>query len=72
MRFFLIASILLLSSKCGPEPYDDCILEPQTDLICTTEYDPVCGCNYVTYANSCSAEAEGLAYYWSGACENGN
>ena len=72
MRFFLITSIILLSSRCGPDPYDECVLEPQTDAICTAEYDPVCGCNNVTYANSCSAEAEGIVDYVSGACENGN
>jgi hypothetical protein len=72
MRLFLIASIILLSSRCGPDSYDDCVLEPPTDAICTTEYVPVCGCNNVTYANSCSAEAEGIVDYVSGACENGN
>lgn len=73
MRLFFIASIMLLSSKCGPdEPYYDCVLDPQTDAICTAEYNPVCGCNNVTYANSCSAEAEGIVDYVNGACENGN
>ncbi len=73
MRLLLIASIILLSSRCGPdETYDDCVLDPPTDAICTTEYVPVCGCNNVTYANSCSAEAEGIVDYVSGACDNGN
>ena len=72
MRLFLVASIILLSSRCGPDYYDDCVLDPPTDAICTAEYDPVCGCNNVTYANSCSAEAEGIVDYVSGACENGN
>ena len=73
MRLFLIAFVILLSSRCGPdETYDDCVLDPPTDAICTTEYVPVCGCNNVTYANSCSAEAEGIVDYVSGACENGN
>ncbi len=73
MRLFLIASIILLSSRCGPDQtYDDCVLDPPTDAICTTEYVPVCGCNNVTYVNSCSAEAEGIVDYVSGACENGN
>ncbi|MAJ32898.1 MAG: Kazal-type serine protease inhibitor family protein [Flavobacteriaceae bacterium] len=73
MRLFLVASIILLSSKCGPdEPYYGCVLDPQSEITCTTEYDPVCGCNNVTYANSCSAEAAGMWNYVGGACENGN
>lgn len=35
---------------------------------CTEQYDPVCGCNNVTYSNSCHADANGVLSYTQGAC----
>ena len=37
-------------------------------LECTEEYDPVCGCDGLTYANSCMAEASGIKTYTPGSC----
>ena len=61
--------ISLLSTAC--EPDSDCIDTTQIDPdgICTEQYDPVCGCNDVTYSNECYASIAGVISWTSGACE---
>jgi len=40
---------------------------PRPDL-CTEEYDPVCGCNELSFDNACFAAMEGITVFASGVC----
>ena len=37
---------------------------------CIEVYDPVCGCDAVTYSNSCKASVAGVNLYTQGVCSN--
>jgi len=39
---------------------------------CNSVYQPVCGCNNVTYSNSCEADIAGLLSYTNGTCQLNN
>ena len=39
----------------------DCVESVNPDCVCTQQYDPVCGCNGITYGNGCMAACVGVS-----------
>lgn len=56
------------SGVCYSECIDSDFINPVALAECSNNYIPVCGCNDVTYLNSCVAENSGITEYVLGAC----
>ncbi|HXH19834.1 MAG TPA: PKD domain-containing protein [Chitinophagales bacterium] len=69
--FLLITNLLLLSAVSSfSQP---CVNPAQIDptALCDLIYDPVCGCNGITYTNACEAQYQGGVTSWTpGYCQN--
>ncbi len=59
-------AFLLLTASCGK---NNCDPKPTQDCLCITLYDPVCGCDDVTYGNDCEANCAGVTFK-KGECKN--
>ena len=64
----LMSFIFLLSCSSND---DSCATNvPDSELVCIEIYQPVCGCNNVTYSNDCYAGASGVSSWIEGECSN--
>ena len=64
-------SILIFSCSSEDKVEDSCVDESMIEefSVCIEIYQPVCGCDGVTYPNSCYAENfNGITSYISGSC----
>jgi hypothetical protein len=64
------AGILTGASSFQGCSKNDCVPgQPNASCICPMVYDPVCGCDGVSYGNSCEAECAGVSEYYHNACD---
>ncbi|MCP4441678.1 MAG: T9SS type A sorting domain-containing protein [Aureispira sp.] len=56
-------------STSGNSPcIDSSLINP--NINCATTYQPVCGCNQVTYPNACIAQSNGVSTWTTGVCSS--
>ena len=64
--------LFLLMLYACPNTEEGCLAKARQDptQVCIQLYDPVCGCNNITYSNACIAESWGINQFSQGACTN--
>ncbi|MEO0878055.1 MAG: Kazal-type serine protease inhibitor domain-containing protein [Bacteroidota bacterium] len=67
--FFVFLAFVMSSCTKSDDIDPNCVEDLNPNCICIEIYEPVCGCNEVTYSNSCHAECAGILNYTPGPCQ---
>ena len=68
---YLSMSLLFLATMCQKDDEETCLIEsPDLNVACIEIYQPVCGCDGVTYSNKCYASSGGVSSWVDGECAN--
>lgn len=70
LLYIFLALGLVFGCSDGPEIIPCIVDNPINDIVCIEIYEPVCGCNEVTYANECYAEVSGVLSWTEGECSD--
>jgi hypothetical protein len=65
--FVLLSTTIFIVASCKKNDCEEKTKEPNCS--CSSVYKPVCGCNGVTYSNSCEADCYGIDEYTAGICK---
>jgi hypothetical protein len=68
LKTLLIVLCFCLACDDDDSKKSDCVGESDLVAMCPDVLDPVCGCNGVTYDNSCKAKAAGVKSWSAGKC----
>lgn len=61
--------LIVIAISFGSCEKNNCQAVSDPNCFCTEQYEPVCGCNNITYGNDCMAECEGIYTYTAGPCQ---
>ena len=66
---YLSISLLFLIAMCQKDDEETYLInKPDLNVVCIEIYQPVCGCDKVTYSNDCYANASGVSSWVDGEC----
>jgi hypothetical protein len=66
-RLFFFFLLILVANSCKKDT-PECLAQSNESCGCITHYEPVCGCDGVTYGNACEAQCHGILDYINGVC----